>query len=106
MIDYYLRFPTEADAFDTLQGAGYTAIDENGRAFIISATHSYCIDEIGIIYKDGQWEFNENGEMITIEEPVQVDGWHVNIRILRDDISENLRPFVIDTPNTPYRIFG
>ena len=44
--------------------------------------------------------------MITIEEPVKLDGWHINVRILSGDIAENLKDFVIDNPKTPYRIFG
>ena len=106
MIDYYLRFSSKEEAFTALKNAGYTSMDENGNEYIISATHDYCVDEVGLIYKGGKWEFNEQGEMITIEEPVKLDGWHINIRILRGDIAENLRDFVIDNPKTPYRIFG
>jgi autonomous glycyl radical cofactor GrcA len=106
MIDYYLKFSSREWAFGALKDAGYTSVNEQGGEFIISATHNYCVDEIGIIYNGGKWEFNEQGEMIVIEQPVQVDGWHINIRILSGDIAENLRPYVIATPVTPYRIFG
>lgn len=106
MIDYYLRFSSQEEAFQALKEAGYTSTDENEKEFIISATHEYCVDEIGTIYKGGKWEPNQNGEMVTIEEPVKLDGWHINIRILSGDIAENLRTYVIDTPNNLYRIFG
>ena len=106
MIDYYLKFSSQEEAFQALKDAGYTSVDENEKEFIISATHDYCVDDIGIIWEGGQWEFNEQGEMVTIEEPVQLQGHHINIRILRGDIAENLRQFVINTPQTPYRIFG
>jgi hypothetical protein len=122
MIDYYLKFSTKEEAFSALKDAGYprvndegfgvfipagyTSQDEEGNEFIVSATHDFCIDEVGIIYKGGKWEPNENGEIITIEEPVQLDGWHINIRILSGDIAETLRPYVISNPVTPYRIFG
>ena len=106
MIDYYLKFSTEEEAFQAFKEAGYTSQDEEGREFVISATHSYCVDLIGTIYEGGRWEPNENGEMITIEEPVKLNGYHVNVRILSGDIAENLRPYVIATPVTPYRIFG
>ena len=106
MIDYYLKFSSQEEAFIALKVAGYTSADEEEKEFIISATHSYCIDEVGTIYKGGKWEPNEVGEMITIEEPVKLDGYHINVRILSGDIAENLKPFVIDNPKTPYRIFG
>ena len=118
MIDYYLKFSSKEEALSALKVAGYTMpkeqiyeIDGNLTAYqdediIISATHQYCVDEVGTIYKGGKWEPNEAGEMITIEEPVKLDGWHINVRILSGDIAENLKDFVIDNPKTPYRIFG
>jgi hypothetical protein len=106
MLDYYLKFSSQEEAFAALKDAGYTFADEEGKEFIISATHQYCVDEVGTIYKGGKWEPNESGEMITIEEPVKLDGWHINVRILSGDIAETLKDFVIDNPKTPYRIFG
>jgi autonomous glycyl radical cofactor GrcA len=118
MIDYYLKFSSKEEALSALKVAGYTMpkeqiyeIDENltvyqDEDYIISATHQYCVDEVGTIYKGGRWGFNELGEMITIEEPVKLDGFHVNIRVLSGDIAETLRTFVIDNPSSPYRIFG
>lgn len=106
MIDYYLKFSSQEEAFAALKDADYISADEEGKEFIISATHDYCVDEVGTIYKGGKWEPNESGEIVMIEEPVKLDGWHINIRILKGDIAENLREFVIDNPKTPYRIFG
>jgi hypothetical protein len=106
MLDYYLKFTTEEEAFQAFKEAGYTSQDEKGKEFVISATHEVCVDLVGSIYKGGKWEPNEQGGMIMIEEPVKLDGYHVNVRILRGDIADNLRPFVIDNPQTPYRIFG
>jgi|694.fasta_scaffold03774_12 autonomous glycyl radical cofactor GrcA len=106
MLDYYLKFSSQEEAFAALKDAGYTSADEEGKEFIISATHQYCVDEVGTIYKGGKWEPNESGEMITIEEPVKLDDWHINVRILSGDIAETLKDFVIDNPKTPYRIFG
>lgn len=105
MIDYYLRFASEEEAFQTFQEAGYTSKDENDKEYIISATHDYCVDVVGTIYKDGKWEV-QGEEFVTIEEPIPIEGYHVNVRILRGDISDNLRAFVINTPKSPYRIYG
>lgn len=107
MIDYYLRFTSEEEAFQAFQEAGYTAKDENDKEYIISATHEYCVDLVGTIYKGGKWEINEEtGEMITVEEPVKLDGYHANVRILRGDIAENLLEYQIKAPKKPYRIYG
>lgn len=105
MIDYYLKFPTEHHAFWAFHDAGCTSQDENGNNFIVSTTHDYCIDLIGIITEGGKWEY-QGEEFVMIEAPVTLPGYHVNMRILKGDIAENLRPFVINTPQTPYRIFG
>lgn len=107
MIDYYLRFASEEEAFQEFQKAGYTAKDENDKEYIITATHDYCVDVVGIIYKGGKWEFNEEtGERITIEEPVKLEGYHANVRILKGDIAENLLEYQIKAPKHPNRIFG
>jgi hypothetical protein len=106
MIDYYLKFSTEEEAFQAFKEAGYTSQDENGKEFVISATHQVCVDLVGTIYRGGKWDMNEQGEMITIEEPVKLDGYHVNVRILSGDIAENLNQFAVDDPKNPHRIFG
>ena len=106
MLDYYLKFTTEEEAFQAFKEAGYTSQDETGKEFVISATHQVCVDLVGTIYRGGKWEPNEEGEMIVIEEPVKLDGYHANVRVLSGDIAETLRTFVIDNPSSPYRIFG
>lgn len=105
MIDYYLRFTTEQEAFQAFKEAGYTSQDENENEFVISATHDYCIDLIGIIIEGGKWEY-QGEEFICTEEPITLEGYHANVRMMRGDIADNLREFVIDVPQTPYRIFG
>lgn len=105
MLDYYLKFSTEQEAFQAFQEAGYTSQDEEGNEFVISATHDYCVDLVGTITKGGKWEY-QGEEFITIEEPIVLEGYHANVRILKGDIADNLRAFVIDNPKTPYRIFG
>lgn len=105
MLDYYLKFASEQEAFDVFKEAGYTTTDMNGREVIISSTHEFCIDLIGTIYQGGEWEF-QNGQIIIIEEPVAIPGYHANVRMIHGDIADCLRPFIIDRPQTPYRIFG
>lgn len=105
MTDYYLKFSSEEQAFSELKKAGYTAVSVYGDEFVIGSTHEYCIDLVGIITKGGKWEY-VGEELVTIEEPTVVEGYHVNIRMLTGNISSNLNSFIIDGPKTPYRIFG
>lgn len=104
MIDYYLRFADENEAFLTFKEAGYTSVNQNGEEFIIPSTHTYCVDIIGTILEGGTWDY-QNGEITIIEPPVAIPGYHVNVRMISGGISESLLPFVIDTPTTPYRKF-
>ena len=105
MLDYYLKFSTEEEAFQAFKEAGYTSQDEEGKEFVISATHDYCVDLVGTITKGGKWEY-QGEEFVMIEEPIVLDGYHANVRILKGDIADNLKSFVINNPKTPYRIFG
>jgi hypothetical protein len=53
MLDYYLKFSTEEEAFQAFKEAGYTFQDEEGKEFVISATHQVCVDLVGTIYRGG-----------------------------------------------------
>lgn len=105
MLDYYLKFTSQEEAFSALKEAGYTQIFD-GKETIKTATHEYCIDEVGTIYENGEVGFDNEGKLVIINPPTQLEGWHINIRMIRGDISENLLPFVISTPQTPYRTFA
>jgi hypothetical protein len=70
----FFRFPDEATGIAALEAAGLIATDEDGAQRFITASHSHCLDVIGIISRGGEWD--ENGNVIT--EPTVLDGWHVN----------------------------
>lgn len=106
MIDYYLKFSSQEEAYNAFKDAGYTVIDDTGKEIIISSTHEYCIDEVGLIYSPGQYEVDSTGNVVVIQEPVHLEGWHFNVRMISGEISEVLKPFAIETPKTPYRIFA
>lgn len=105
MLDYYLKFNSEQEAFDAFKEAGYTTTDMEGKEFIIRGNHEFCVDLIGSIFEGGQWEY-QDGQIVMTEAPVAIPGYHVNVRMIRGDIADCLRPFIIDKPQTPYRIFG
>ena len=41
-------------------------------------THEHSIDVVGVIYKGGKWEEQEDGTIKEIEAPVKQPGFHVN----------------------------
>lgn len=89
------RFP-DRDTFRALATTeGLTTEDDD----LITCTHDYAIDEVGIISRGGQWD-PETGEVI--EPPEVLDGWHVN--------TQNLAPEAWDqylcVVNHPARVFA
>ena len=67
---YCYRFNSR-NQFRTLAAAeGLLTEDDE----LITASHAYAIDEIGIIYEGGTYD--AEGEVIT--PPVALPGWHVN----------------------------
>ena len=103
-MDKYLKFSGEAQAKTVLYRIeGAVAADpENG----IEAQDGYevanyaNIDTIGTIFEGGEWD--AEGEIIT--EPVALEGWHVNVRVIDEDPTP-LEPFAV-IPTTPRRVWG
>lgn len=104
-MDKYLKFTDEAEAKSVLYRIeGAVAADpENG----IEAQEGYevanyaNIDTIGIIYTGGEWD--EEGNVIT--EPVAMDGWHVNVRVVAGEDASALELYAVIV-NTPMRVWG
>jgi hypothetical protein len=53
-----------------------------------------------VITEGGEWD--EDGKAIV--EPVSLDGWHVNVRLVGEDGSA-LEPFMVE-PEHPRRVWG
>jgi len=90
---YYLKFPNEKTATQLLEEAGFLDEDKN----IISCTHNYAIDVVGIITK-GE-EYDEEGNVIT--QPITLSGWHINYV---GKLPSDWEPFLV-TPEEPIRVF-
>ena len=92
---YCFRFQSRAQ-FRTLAAAEglITADDE-----LITASHTFAIDEIGTITKGGEYD-PETGEVIT--PPVALAGWHVNYI---GELPEAWEEFLV-TPQHPVRVWA
>ena len=66
---YCYRFNSR-NQFRTLAAAEGLVVDDE----LITASHTFAIDEIGLLYEGGTYD--ADGEVIT--PPVELPGWHVN----------------------------
>jgi hypothetical protein len=90
---YCYRFPSRQQ-FRTL-AAAQGLITKDGE--LITASHTYSIDEIGLIYQGGTYD--ADGEVIT--PPTQLPGWHVNYVGAPPEAWDDF----LEVVNSPARIF-
>ena len=98
MIDKYLKFASEDEAKDVL----YTKVvtewvgDHNDipSAWIYEPNYKN-IDTLGILY----------APFVEGEEPVAIEGWHVNVRVVGDEAAAPLEAYAV-VPALPRRIWG
>ena len=94
---YCYKFPDRATFLDLAESQGMTTLDDNGDRQLITATHTYCWDEIGPIIQGGEWDDDGN----EIVPPTVIDGHHVNFQ---GDPPEAFDPYLV-VVNSAHRIF-
>jgi hypothetical protein len=100
-MDLYLRFSDEAQATEYLYTQVPTEWDEEGEPTAwVSQANFANMDVIGTIFEGGEWDAEGN----VITQPVALDGWHVNVRLVGEDGSA-LEPFMVE-PEHPRRVWG
>lgn len=82
-----------------LRAQNFFAKDVEGQETLISATHDYAIDIVGIIYNE-DWELNPDTLEIS-KPPSAVNGWHLNYL---GKIPSGWEQYLV-YPNTPRRVF-
>jgi hypothetical protein len=101
MSDLYLRFSDESEAKSVLYTKVPTAWDEEGEPTEWYEQANFAnIDVIGVITEGGEWD----AEGKVVVEPVALDGWHVNVRLVGEDGSA-LEPFKVE-PEHPRRVWA
>jgi hypothetical protein len=119
--DFFIKLPSEAD-MPTILNAFYrqdstTVVDPEtgeehvqleGEPYLVSTTHDYAIDIVGVIYRPtGKTLTDDEGNEYA--ETAPLDGWHVNIRLLNDTMREAVEAIAADygvLPNTPARVWA
>lgn len=109
MTDFYLKFASEEEAnavLYTVHPAVYEVDMETGAPTDKVVSEEYTtpnyrnIDVLGVLYEKQEIVDPENPP-----EPVPLEGWHVNVRVVGDEDSAPLQPFAV-VPTLPRRIWG
>ena len=101
-MDLYLKFTDETQANSVLYTEVPTEWDEEGMPIAWYTKPNYAnIDTIGVIYEGGEWDAEGN----VITEPVPLDGWHVNVRVVAGEDAEALEAYAV-TVLSPMRVWG
>jgi hypothetical protein len=101
MQDFYLRFSDEAESISVLYTQVPTEWDEEGEPTAWYEQPNYAnIDTIGVIYEPQEIVDPENPP-----EPIPLEGWHVNVRVVGAENAEPLQPFAV-VPESPKRVWG
>lgn len=95
---YCYKFPDRTTFLDLAESQGMTTVDDNGDRQLITATHTYCWDEIGPIVEGGEWDADGN----EIVAPTVIDGHHVNFQ---GDPPEAFDPYLV-VVNSATRIWA
>lgn len=100
--DLYLKFTNEAQANSLLYSDIPSAFDAEGNPTEFTKQANFMnIDVLGVLYEGGEWD--EEGNVVT--EPTQLEGWHVNIRVLPNEDATALEEFAV-VPTIPRRVWA
>jgi len=100
MTDLYLKFADEAEANSVLMQKIVTSVEDDVVTGFYEIPRFANIDTIGVIYEPQEIVDPENPP-----EPVALEGWHVNVRVVGAENAEPLQPFAV-VPTSPRRVWG
>ena len=100
MTDLYLKFADEAEANSVLMQKIVTSVEDDVVTGFYEIPRFANIDTIGTIYEPQEIVDPENPP-----EPVALEGWHVNVRVVGAENVEPLQPFAV-VPESPRRVWG
>jgi hypothetical protein len=104
MSDFYLKFADEVQAKSVLyriEGAIEADSETGTEAKAGYEVGNYAnIDVIGVMYELQAITDTEN-----LSEPIALDGWHVNVRVVAGEDDTPLLPYSV-IPTQPRRVWG
>lgn len=107
--DYYLRFKSKEEALEVFSKIPDHTYEYESEIKVVSDSRNFSIFEVGILYTDPVYEITESGEMITIKQPIQKEGYHYNYRIVWGEGEEIPLPKELENyvghPKTPKSMF-
>jgi len=121
MKDIFLKLPSEADMPAILAAfyrqdsttvvdleTGEEHVQLEGDPYLVTATHDYSIDVVGTIYRPtGSTLTDDEGN--EYPETAPLDGWHVNLRLLNDEMlaeAEALAAEYGTSPRNPAQVWA
>ena len=102
MTDFYLKFASEEEANSVLYTVTPAVLSEDGEVVTEEQVKpNYMnIDVLGVLYEKQEIVDPENPP-----EPIPLEGWHVNVRVVDGEDATPLQPFSV-VPTLPRRIWG
>ena len=103
MTDFYLKFASEEEARSVLYTVTPAVLNEEDEVVTEETVKpNYMnIDVLGVLYEKQEIVDPENPP-----DPVPLEGWHVNVRVVDEDATD-LETFRVDPkPTTPTRIWA
>jgi len=102
--DYWIKTTDQETWLQEAQAAGVLVhtIDIDGNEVLVPA-QGISVDIVGTIYTPGQYEYNPDGTVVVLVEPIALPGFHVNIRSETEINTNNLS--VIAQPKNPARVW-
>ena len=100
--DAYLKFATEDEANAVLHETYPLTLDDELNVIETYTVPRYQnIDVLGTLYAKPPADAPEDYQ------PVPLDGWHVNVRVMEGEDRTALEPFQVNpAPTTPARVWG
>jgi hypothetical protein len=94
------KFKSKEHFRDLAAAEALITIDDDGNETLVTGGHGWSLDEIGVIFKGGEWDA-ETGDVII--PPVELDGWHCNV--IGNLAPESWDDFLV-VVNHPVRVFA
>lgn len=98
----FLKFPSKEVFDEKCEEANLFLEDEEGEKVLQSQTTEYSIDIVGTIWTPGEYDVDEDGEMVETLAPVAHEGFHIN---MLGTVPDAFTDYLIEAPNTPHRVF-